>query len=115
MKIKMTEPAQLQYNALLNAALEANKKRQSDSAPKKFSHQEKHFKTVLKTLELMQMNIRHPNLETHKYDEYQNPFDASKPVFEAYVQNNTPGAYRVFWVYGPKNDEITILAITPHP
>jgi 3'-phosphoadenosine 5'-phosphosulfate sulfotransferase len=45
-----------------------------------------------------------------------------KKVFEAYVQQNTPGAYRVFWYYGPdevdksgKRPVITIIAITPHP
>jgi hypothetical protein len=43
-------------------------------------------------------------------------------IFEAYAQNNTPGAYRVFWHYGPdargvkgRISAITIVAITPHP
>jgi hypothetical protein len=36
-------------------------------------------------------------------------------VFESYVQNRTPGAYRVFWCYGPEQGQITIVAITPHP
>jgi hypothetical protein len=36
-------------------------------------------------------------------------------VFEAYAENNTPGAYRIFWHYGPGKDVITIIAITPHP
>ena len=31
------------------------------------------------------------------------------------VQNRTPGALRIFWCYGPKQGEITIFAITPHP
>jgi hypothetical protein len=31
------------------------------------------------------------------------------------TQNRTPGAYRVFWCYGPDQKQITILAITPHP
>jgi hypothetical protein len=34
---------------------------------------------------------------------------------EAYVENKTPAAFRVFWCYGPNRDELTILAITPHP
>jgi hypothetical protein len=33
-------------------------------------------------------------------------------VFEAYAENNTPGAYRIFWHYGLGKDVITI---TPHP
>jgi len=43
---------------------------------------------------------------------------ASQPprkVFAAYAQNRTPGAYRIFWCYGPGKKDITILAITPHP
>jgi hypothetical protein len=73
----------------------------------------KKYKKVLKTLGLMQVNLRHPGLNTHKYDSLKGPNDAE--VFEAYVENRTPGAYRVFWCYGPEQDELTILAITPHP
>jgi hypothetical protein len=36
-------------------------------------------------------------------------------VFEAYVENRTPGAYRIFWYYGPQSGEITVFAMTPHP
>jgi hypothetical protein len=73
----------------------------------------KKYKKVLKTLGLMEINLRHPGLKTHKYDSLKGPDDAE--VFEAYVENRTPGAYRVFWCYGPSSEEITILAITPHP
>ena len=72
-------------------------------------------KAVSKILKYMAADLRHPSLGTHKYDDYENPIDKAKPVFEAYAQNNTPGAYRVFWVYGPDKQQLTILAITPHP
>ena len=36
-------------------------------------------------------------------------------VFESYAQNNTPGAYRIFWHYGPKKNQITVVAIVSHP
>ena len=42
-------------------------------------------------------------------------YDPDTKVFEAYVQNRTPGAYRIFWCYGPKQGENTIIAITPNP
>ena len=42
-------------------------------------------------------------------------YQVKAKVFEAYAQHRTPGAYRVFWCYGPGPGEITILAITPHP
>jgi hypothetical protein len=73
----------------------------------------KRFKKVLKTLGLMEVNLRHPELNTHKYDSLRGPND--EEVFEAYVENRTPGAYRVFWMYGPDNQEITVIAITSHP
>ena len=73
----------------------------------------KKYKKVLKTLGLMQVNLRHPGLNTHKFNSLKGP--KGEEVFEAYVENQTPGAYRVFWCYGPDQEEITILAITPHP
>jgi hypothetical protein len=73
----------------------------------------KKYKKVLKTLGLMQTNLRHPSLKTHKYDSICGPEE--EEVFEAYVENKTSGAFRVFWYYGPGKNVITILAITPHP
>ena len=71
------------------------------------------YKAVSKTLGIMQINLRHPSLNTHKYDAITSPFGGE--VFESYAQNKTPAAYRVFWTYGPKRNEIYIIAITPHP
>ncbi len=73
----------------------------------------KKYRKVLKTLGLMQVNLRHPSLNTHKYDSISGPND--EEIFEAYVENKTPAAFRIFWYYGPNRDELTILAITPHP
>jgi hypothetical protein len=73
----------------------------------------KKYKKVLKTLGLMQTNLRHSGLKTHKYDSLCGPEE--EEVFEAYVENKTPAAFRVFWYYGPGKNVITILAITPHP
>jgi hypothetical protein len=70
-------------------------------------------KAVIKSLGLMRTNIKHPSLNTHKYDEITGP--NREIVFESYAQNNTPGAYRIFWFYGPGKSIITVLAVTPHP
>jgi glycine cleavage system aminomethyltransferase T len=51
--------------------------------------------------------------EADKFNSLTGP--KGEDVFEAYVENRTPAAYRVFWCYGPEQEEITILAITPHP
>lgn len=68
---------------------------------------------VRKTLALMEANIRHQGLHTHKYNALEGP--NGEEVFEAYIENNTPGAYRIFWHYGPGRGIISIIAITPHP
>ena len=60
----------------------------------------------------MQNNLRHPSLNTHKYDAITSPFGGE--VFESYAQNKTPSAYRVFWTYGPRRKELYFIAITPH-
>ena len=73
----------------------------------------KKYKKVLKTLGLMEVNLRHPGLNTHKYSSVSGP--NNEEVFEAYVENKTPAAFRVFWYYGPNRDELTILTITAHP
>jgi hypothetical protein len=109
------------------------------------------LKQVRKTLGLMEVNLRHPSLNTHKFDSiksllgevfelaisrnpgpsgpseaihantHQNPYLAKNPealqgrVLQSYAQNNTPGAYRIFWAYGPGRSEVTIIAIIPHP
>ncbi|MCC2667186.1 MAG: hypothetical protein K0R24_1679 [Gammaproteobacteria bacterium] len=39
----------------------------------------------------------------------------NEDIFEAYAENNTPAAYRIFWHYGPEKKDITIIAITSHP
>jgi hypothetical protein len=73
----------------------------------------KRSKSVRKALGYLETNPRHPGLNTHKYTSLAGP--EGEDVFEAYAENNTPGAYRIFWFYGPGRDAITIVAITPHP
>jgi hypothetical protein len=78
------------------------------------------LRQVRKTLGLLEVNLRHPSLNTHPYASLEGP--GGEPVFEAYAQNRTPGAYRVFFFYGPDRvagrkriPVLTIVAITPHP
>lgn len=73
----------------------------------------KRLKAVNKALALLQANPRHQSLNTHKYQGMGGP--NGEVMFEAYAENHTPCAYRIFWHYGPAKDVITILAITAHP
>ena len=71
------------------------------------------YKAVKKTLEFLGENPRHPSLQTHPFSSLEGP--NGEKVFEAYAQQNTPVAYRVFWYYGPPRGVITVLTITAHP
>lgn len=71
------------------------------------------FKAVRKALGLMETNLKHKSLKTHKYTSLSGP--NGEEVLEAYAENRTPGAYRIFWYYGPSRGVITILAVTAHP
>jgi plasmid stabilization system protein ParE len=73
----------------------------------------KRLRSVQKAIGLLEINPRHPSLQTHKYESVKGP--SGEDVFEAYAENRTPAAYRIFWFYGPGKDQITIIAITPHP
>jgi len=77
------------------------------------SSQKKRYKAVRKAIKSLAKNSRHPSLQTHEFRSLRGP--NGEKVFEAYAEQETPAAYRVFWYYGPSRGIITILAITSHP
>lgn len=79
---------------------------------KRSPHLEKRYKAVTKALRFLSQNPKHPGLQTHKFLSLQGP--QGEEVFEAYAEQNTPGAYRIFFFYGPGRNQITIFAVTPH-
>jgi hypothetical protein len=102
-KLKFTPTAYGEYAALENA-------------PSKAAI----FEQVRKALGYLEINPHHPSLSAHEFTSLAGA--NGEKVFEAYAQNNTPGAYRIFWHYGPdeakgkkRTPVITVVAITPHP
>lgn len=73
----------------------------------------KRRKAVRKALDFLAANPRHPSLNTHEWHSQKCPHGGK--MFEAYAENNTAGAYRIFWCYSPTPSRITVIAITPHP
>lgn len=79
------------------------------------------FKQVNKTLGYLETNLRAKSLQTHEFESLTKRYGIK--TFEAYAQQNTPAAYRMFWQYGPDEiDEkgnriqiLTIVGIAPHP
>lgn len=80
---------------------------------KSSAHLAKRFKAVSKALKLLADNPRHPGLQTHPYASLTGPY--REKVFEAYAEQDTPAAYRIFFCYGKTRGEIVVIAITPHP
>ena len=68
---------------------------------------------VRKALGLLQRDPTYPGLHSHKYRSIHG--SAGEDVWDSYVENHTPSAWRIFWHYGPGSDVITIIIIGPHP
>lgn len=77
------------------------------------AHLEKRFKAVSKALKYLAENPRHPSLQTHQYFSLCGP--SGEKVFEAYAEQDTPAAYRIFFYYGKASGEIVVFTITSHP
>lgn len=72
------------------------------------------LKAVRKALGLLQQDPNYRGLNVHSVKGAACPHGDT--LFEAYAQNNTPGAYRIFFCYPPgQRGRILIIAITPHP
>jgi hypothetical protein len=82
---------------------------------------EKKLRKVCKALAFLQHDPRHPGLNSHQYENF--PGLPGGKVWDSYVENNTPGAWRIYWRYGPNEHNpatgeeiamITVLKISPH-
>ncbi len=73
----------------------------------------KQYTLIGKTFVLLANNPRHPSLQSHEIDVLTVRYGTK--VWCSYLQNHTPAAGRLFWVYGPGRTDITIVAIEPHP
>jgi hypothetical protein len=115
--LNWTAEAKSNYDAIKAKAQSAQTNRQKTGGEKaaKSTRDEGLYKQVRKAIELLSANPRHVGLHTHEYHSFPHPWEHQAKVFEAYAQNQTPGAYRIFWCYGPDEKQITILAITRHP
>lgn len=74
---------------------------------------QKRYKAVTKAIRFLAADPRHNSLQTHEFTSLKGP--GGEKVFEAYAEQSTPAAYRIFWYYGPEKSQITLIAITPHP
>lgn len=66
-----------------------------------------------KALHFLVEDPQYPGLRSHEIAALTKRY--GRKVFESYLENNTPGAGRIFWVYGPVEGEITVIGMMPHP
>ena len=81
------------------------------------SNEQNKLKKVRRALARLEQDPRHPGLASHQYESF--PVDRDVKVWDSYIENKTPSAWRIFWYYGPDDPVsdlpvITVLAITPH-
>lgn len=70
-------------------------------------------KKFAKAVRHLGVDPKHPGLSSHEIDDLTKRY--KRKVFESYLENNTPAAGRLFWVYGPEQKQITVIALEPHP
>jgi hypothetical protein len=73
----------------------------------------KTFRKLIKSFNHLSINPRYPGLCSHEIEPLSRI--AGLKIWESYIENNTPAAGRIFWVYGPGKNEISILGFEPHP
>ena len=103
-KLKISPEAETQYQALVSGG--------NATAAK--------LKKVQRALARLEADPRYPGLHSHQYENF--PGLPNEKIWDSYVENKTPSAWRIFWMYGPNETVdgkevpvITVVAITPHP
>ncbi len=77
------------------------------------THERVLMRKLNKTMRLLAGDPRHPGLRSHEIEALSRR--AGERVFESYLENNTPAAGRLFWLFGPSRGFITIIGLEPHP
>ena len=66
--------------------------------------EQKFFKKLVKALGYLSADPKHNSLASHEIDDLTRKNGIK--IFQSYLENNTPGAGRLFWAYGPDKGDI---------
>jgi len=66
-----------------------------------------------KAMALLSSDPKHPGLHSHEIESLSRRYGMR--VWQSYLENKTSGAGRIYWIYGPEKNEITIIGLEPHP
>ena len=75
--------------------------------------EEKLYRQLGKAMKLLSADPRYPGLQSHEIPALSQRYGMK--VWESYLENRTPAAGRIFWVYGPNQQQITVIGLEPHP
>lgn len=82
----------------------------SETISKKEAELYKKWGAALKKLA---MDPFYPSLKSHEIVPLSKRYGVK--VWQSYLENKKSGARRMFWVYGPDKNDITIIGLEPHP
>ena len=103
-KIKMGIPEVLNYwNTLQNQYKNGTISKKDEIVYKKWGN----------ALKKLSENPNYPSLNTHEITQLSKRYKLK--VWQSYLENNTSKAMRMYWVYGPNKNDITIIGLEPHP
>jgi len=71
------------------------------------------YKKWGKAMAFLAHDPKHSGLQSHEIGPLSRRYRVK--VWQSYLENNTPGAGRLYWVYGPGKGEITVIGLEPHP
>jgi len=71
------------------------------------------YKKMGKAMNLLANDPRYPGLHSHEIEALTRRYGVK--VWQSYLENKTSGAGRIYWIYGPAKNDITIIAVEPHP
>jgi hypothetical protein len=75
--------------------------------------EEKLYKKMGKAMAFLSNDPKHPGLHSHEIDALSRRYGVK--VWQSYLENKTSGAGRIYWIYGPEKNDITIIGLEPHP
>ena len=61
----------------------------------------------------LSLDPMYPGLNSHEIPQLTKR--VGKKVWQSYLENRKSGAMRMYWVYGPQKQEITIIGLASHP
>lgn len=98
----MAPPFQLKYSVEASKVLD-------DLEKPKYQAKKKKVERALRALR--DIGPRHPPLNSHKLKGITGPW--KRDLWDSYVENGTPAAWRIYWVFG-NDDDLFIVYIGPH-